>query len=58
MWQMKWKLFYHRNVGFLLNYVIGVPSNTSSFCVYTLAVLSEIGNIEHIERVVSLWYRR
>ena len=40
------------------NYGIYVSINTSSFCVYTLAVLSEIGTVEHNEHVVCSWYGR
>ena len=33
---------------FSLNYVIDVSINTSYFSVYTLAVMSELGTVEHM----------
>ena len=44
-------VFVSLECSFSLNYVIGVSSNTSYFCVYSVEILSDLGTMEHNEHV-------
>ena len=46
MWKMKCQFLYFWNVILLWNYFIDVSSNTSSFSVNILAVLSELVTVD------------